>query len=83
MLVSNYSAPIALRKTGRPRFPGIMLLPAMGGVSDYVKCAAERLSASAFAVVTFDYLAREGGSPDVSSLAAIDVAVNSLPPHRI
>jgi dienelactone hydrolase len=77
------SAPLALPKAWKPRFPGVVLLPAIAGVNDYMKRVAERLSASGFAVVTLDYFVREGGSPDVSTPAAIDVAVNSLPDDRV
>ena len=77
------SAPLAVPKIGKPKAPGIVLLPAIAGVNDYVKLVAHRLSTSGFAVAILDYFAREGGPPDVSTPAAIDVAVNSLPDHRV
>ncbi|MEH2561534.1 dienelactone hydrolase family protein [Bradyrhizobium sp. AZCC 2289] len=77
------SAPLVLPKSGKPKVPGIVLLPAIAGMNDYVRSVAHRLSASGFAVAILDYFAREGRSPDVSSPAAIDVAVNSLPDHRV
>ena len=77
------SAPLALPKAGKPRFPGIVLLPAIAGVNDYVKRVAGRLSASGFAVAILDYFAREGRCPDVSTPAAIDAAVISLPDDRV
>jgi dienelactone hydrolase len=77
------SAPLALPKAGKPKIPGIVLLPAIAGMNDYVRRVAHRLSASGFAVATLDYFAREGRSPDVSTPAAVDVAVNSLPDHRV
>jgi dienelactone hydrolase len=77
------SAPLALPKTGKTKIPGIVLLPAIAGMNDYVKRVADRLSASYFAVAILDYFGREGRSPDVSTPAAIDVAVNSLPDHRV
>jgi len=60
-----------------------VLLPAIAGVNDYVNRFAERLSAGGFAVAALDYFARESESPDISTSAAIDVAVNSLPDHRV
>jgi carboxymethylenebutenolidase len=77
------SAPLALPKAGKPRFPGIVLLPAIAGVNDYVKRVAGRLSAGGFAVAILDYFAREGRCPDVSTPAAIDAAVISLPDDRV
>jgi carboxymethylenebutenolidase len=77
------SAPLTLPEIGKPRFPSIVLLPAIAGVNDYVKRVAGRLSASGFAVSILDYFAREGRCPDVSTPAAIDVAVNSLPDDRV
>jgi dienelactone hydrolase len=77
------SAPLALPEIGKTKIPGIVLLPAIAGVNDYVKRVAGRLSASGFAVAILDYFAREGGCPDVSTPAAIDVAVNSLPDDRV
>jgi dienelactone hydrolase len=77
------SAPLVLPKTGKPEVPSIVLLPAIAGMNEYVRRVAHRLSASGFAVATLDYFAREGRSPDVSTPAAIDVAVNSLPDHRV
>jgi dienelactone hydrolase len=77
------SAPLALPETGKPRFPGIVLLPAIAGMNDYVRRVAHRLSACGFAVATLDYFVREGRFPDVSTPAAVDVAVNSLPDHRV
>jgi len=52
-------------------------------VNDYVRRVAHRLSARDFAVAILDYFAREGRSPDFSTPAAIDVAVNSLSDHRV
>ncbi len=77
------SAPLALPKTGKTKIPGIVLLPTTAGVNDYVKRVAGRLSASGFAVAILDYFAREGRCPDISTPAAIDVAVNSLPDDRV
>jgi carboxymethylenebutenolidase len=48
-----------------------------------VKRVAARLSASGFAVAILDYFAREGRCPDISTPAAIDVAVNLLPDDRV
>jgi dienelactone hydrolase len=41
------------------------------------------LSAKGFAVAILDYFARESRCPDISTPAAIDVAVNSLTDHRV
>ena len=79
----SLSAPLVLPKTGEAKVPGIVLLPAIAGMNDYVRRVAHRLSASGFAVTILDYFAREGRSPDVSAPAAIDVAVNSLPDRRV
>jgi carboxymethylenebutenolidase len=76
-------APLVLPENGKPGVPGIVLLPAIAGMNDYVRRVGHRLSASGFAVAILDYFAREGSSPDVSSPAAIDVAVNSLPNRRV
>jgi dienelactone hydrolase len=73
------SAPLILPQAGKPGVPGVVLLPAIAGMNDYVRRVAHRLSAGGFAVAILDYFARVGRSPDVSTLAAIDVAVNSLP----
>ena len=76
-------APVALPKIGKAKAPGIVLLPAIAGMNDYVRRVAYRLSASGFAVAILDYFAREGRPPDISTPAAIDVAVNSLSDHRV
>ena len=75
--------PVALPKIGKTKAPGIVLLPAIAGMNDYVRRVAYRLSASGFAVAILDYFAREGRPPDISTPAAIDVAVNSLSDHRV
>ena len=79
----SLSAPLTLPKTGKPKVPGVVLLPAIAGMNDNVRCVAHRLSASGFAVAILDYFAREGRSPDVSTSTAIDVAVSSLPDDRV
>jgi carboxymethylenebutenolidase len=76
-------APVALPKIGKTKAPGIVLLPAIAGMNDYVRRVAYRLSASDFAVAILDYFAREGRPPDISTPAAIDVAVNSFSDHRV
>ena len=76
-------APVALPKIGKTKAPGIVLLPAIAGMNDYVRRVAYPLSASDFAVAILDYFAREGRSPDFSTPAAIDVAVDSLSDHRV
>ena len=77
------SAPLVLPKTGTRRAPGIVLLPAVAGVNDYARRVAQRLAAGGFAVAVLDYFAREGRAPDVSTPAAIDIAVASLPDRRV
>ena len=77
------SAPLTLPQTGKPKVPGVVLLPAIAGMNDYVRCVAHLLSASGLAVAILDYFACEGRSPDVSTSTAIDVAVNSLPDYRV
>jgi carboxymethylenebutenolidase len=77
------SALLVLPKTGARRAPGIVLLPAVAGVNDYVRRVAQRLAAGGFAAVVLDYFAREGTAPDVSTPAAIDIAVASLPDRRV
>jgi carboxymethylenebutenolidase len=77
------SAPLVLPKIGKTKNPGIVLLPAIARVNDYLKRVAGRLSASGFAVAILDYFVREGRCPDVSTPAAIDVAVNLLPDDRV
>jgi carboxymethylenebutenolidase len=76
-------APVALPKILKAKAPGIVLLPAITGMNDYVRRVAYRLSASGFAVAILDYFAREDRPPDISTPAAIDVAVNSLSDHRV
>ena len=77
------SAPLVLPQTGRRGVAAIVLLPAIAGVNDYVGRVAQRLAAGGFAVAILDYFAREGRAPDVSTPAAIDVAVASLPDRRV
>lgn len=77
------SAPLVLPQTGRRGVAAIVLLPAIAGVNDYVRSVAYRLAADGFAVAILDYFAREGGAPDVSTPAAIDVAVNYLADRRV
>ena len=76
-------APVALPKILKAKAPGIVLLPAIAGMDDCLRRVAFRLSASGFAVATLDYFVREGSVPDVSTPAAIDVAVNSLSDHCV
>ena len=56
---------------------------ALPKIGKNVRRVAYRLSASDFAVAILGYFAREGRPPDISTLAAIDVAVNSLSDHRV
>ena len=65
---------------GREALFAPVALPKIGKNVRRVAC---RLSASGFAVAILDYFAREGRPPDISTLAAIDVAVNSLSDHRV
>ena len=65
---------------GREALFAPVALPKIG---KNVRRVAYRLSASGFAVAILDYFAREGRSPDFSTPAAIDVAVDSLSDHRV
>jgi dienelactone hydrolase len=80
---AGLSASLVLPQTGRRGVAAIVLLPAIAGVNDYVGRVAQRLAAGGFAVAILDYFAREGRAPDVSTPAAIDVAVASLPDRRV
>lgn len=58
--------------------PGVLLLPAIAGVNEYIRRVAARLSGQGYAVQAVDYHAEAGRPPDLSTPAAILQAVASL-----
>lgn len=60
-------------------WPGVVLLPAIAGVNDYVARQADRLAAAGYVCVVLDYYARQGGTPpDLGSPEKILAAVADL-----
>lgn len=58
--------------------PGVILLPAIAGINDYIGRVADTLAGRGYAVAAIDYWARAGGPPDLSAPDKIMAAVGSL-----
>lgn len=70
-------------KTERPR-PGVVLLPAIAGVNDYVTRQGVRLADAGHACVVMDYYARQGGTPpELGTPERVSAAVEALPDPQV
>lgn len=88
-------APVAFEADGEPcggfvarppvdrPAPAVVLMPAIAGINDYVRRVACALAGSGYVCHALDYYVREGGSPDLSSPAAVSDAVAALPDPRV
>lgn len=74
---------IHVRRSATPAAGAVVLLPAIGGVNDYVADRAGDLSASGYTVVIVDYFSRAPSKPDLSTPERIDAAVASVDDRRV
>jgi dienelactone hydrolase len=65
------------------RTSAVLLLPAIAGVNEYMRGAAQRLAENGHRVVLLDYYCREGRAPEISTPEKIGQAVAALNDERV
>ncbi len=71
------------RPAGDGPSPGVLLLPAIAGVNDYIDRTAVRLAEAGYVTLVLDYYSREGAAPDTSTPEKIGAAVAGLDDRRV